>query len=599
MILRPYQEQAVAKCLESMALEKSALLVLATGLGKTQCACCIAKHYTDNGARVMFLAHRDALIYQAANRIGEILGFGADIEMADQWADKPSIYHDSSAVVVGSIQTQIAGTGPRKRMHRFSPDEFGLLIIDEAHRAAAVSYRKVVAHYQQNENLHILGLTATPKRHDELGLNCVFKSAPFVYGIQEAVKDGWLVEPRQSIVEIDDLDISKVSNSGDDFNGKELAAQMEQEKPLFGIAFPTIEAACGLDHGALSRLEQELGGTDDLFLQRAGRIEQMSALRKQTLVFAASVAQAEALAQIINRWQPSMAVCVSAKTPKDLRKRIIRDFRYGNIQYLVNVGVYTEGFDEPQISLISMGRPTKSSLLYQQMLGRGTRPLEGIVDGKETREERLAGIAASAKPALDVIDFTGNCGRHKLVTAIDVLAGDEPPEIIELAKAAAKADGEPRNIRKLIDEANIRRQQLYEERQEKLAEENRIRDRLTARVNYRLSVVNPFDCLNILPPKSWTNIDEVASQKQIDFLLRAGFKRAQELTKRQASALISEIIARRNNGGCTYKQAQLIKRFGYPTNITCAEATRIIDALAKNGWRRPKEEPKQEDYIPV
>ena len=104
-------------------------------------------------------------------------------------------------------------------------------------------------------------------------------------------------------------------------------------------------------------------------------------------------------AEIFNRHRAELAAWVCGKTDRDERRKVLADFAAGKIQVVCNCGVLTEGFDDPGVEVIIMGRPTKSRSLYSQMVGRSTRPLPGVVDGPETADERKAAIAASARCA--------------------------------------------------------------------------------------------------------------------------------------------------------------------------------------------------------
>ena len=265
MILRPYQTDAVSKVHEAWKDHRSALIVLPTGTGKTIVFSHIAG--TVRG-RVMVIAHREELIAQAAQKIQVITGDEADVEMGEFWASEGVF--SRSRVVVSSVQTQNAGMGGDGRMSRFDPSQFDLLIIDEAHHATAPTYRRLIDHYRQNPNLKVLGVTATPDRADEEALGQVFESVAFDYEIVDAIADGWLVPVRQRAVYVEGLDYSSVRTTAGDLNGADLARILEYEEALHGIAHPTME----------------LVGT------------------RKSLVFAASVAHAERLAEIFNRHRP-------------------------------------------------------------------------------------------------------------------------------------------------------------------------------------------------------------------------------------------------------------------------------------------------------
>ena len=106
---------------------------------------------------------------------------------------------------------------------------------------------------------------------------------------------------------------------------------------------------------------------------------------RRSLVFAASVAQAERMSNILNRHKPGSSAWVCGKTDKEERRNMLRDFAAGKLQYVVNVGCLTEGFDDPGVELIFMARPTKSRSLYAQMAGRAMRPAANRRQSERTR----------------------------------------------------------------------------------------------------------------------------------------------------------------------------------------------------------------------
>ena len=175
---------------------------------------------------------------------------------------------------------------------------------------------------------------------------------------------------------------------------------------------------------------------------------------------------------------------------------MLAEFAAGKVQVVCNCGVLTEGFDDPGVEVVIMGRPTKSRSLYSQMVGRSTRPLPGVVDGPETAEARRAAIAASAKPSCLVVDFVGNAGKHKLVTSADILGGKVSEEAVELAVRRARQAGGPVNMTEALDEAE---EELRE--QKRLAEAAR-RARLVATARFTTQSVDPFDVLHLDPVKA-------------------------------------------------------------------------------------------------
>ncbi len=547
--LRPYQVEALDGIYGQLEQCNSTLLVMATGLGKTIVFSHAVKEYMQFG-RVMVLQHREELLGQAWRHLKRITGCEPDTEMAEYRADAYGAFR--SRIVVSTIQTQIAGHGGKGRMAKFDPPEFSLVVIDEAHHSAAASYRRVIDHYRQNPNLKVLGVTATPDRADEMALGQIFESVAYEFDIRDGIDLGWLVPISQQSVYVEGLDYSSVRTTAGDLNGADLARVLEFEETLHRIAAPTVEL------------------TGD----------------RRTLIFAASLAQAERLTEILNRHKPKSARWVHGGTPKEVRRALFPAYAAGEFQYLVNVGVTTEGFDEPSIEVVVMARPTKSRSLYAQMVGRGTRALPGLIDDLESADGRKGAILASGKPSLEVIDFVGNAGRHRLITSADILGGRYDDAIVDRAKrntAEKSADtGVPVDV---IDELKLAEWQIETEKSE--AAEAERRKHLKLRAQYSTAQVNPFDVYGI---ESWRerawHKGRQPTEKQIAFLERSGVD-VSGLSFTHAQQLIKKIIENQQTGRCTFKQAKILQRYGYdPAEASFEQASEIISKIAANGWKR-------------
>jgi superfamily II DNA or RNA helicase len=497
--------------------------------------------------RALVLAHREELIFQARDKIQRVTGLQADVEMGEYRAE--SGLFDAARVIVSTIQTQCSGGDGGGRMGKFDPQRFGLLIIDEAHHATSQSYRRVIDYYRTNPALKVLGVTATPDRTDEEALGQVFQSVAFDYDVLDAINDGWLVPIEQQLVHVEGLDYSSIRTTAGDLNGGDLAAVLEAEKNLQQMASASL---------------QIIG-------------------RRRALVFTASVKAAEMMAEILNRHRPGMASWVCGKTDREERRRILADFAAGKVQVVCNCGVLTEGFDDPGVEVVIMGRPTKSRSLYSQMVGRSTRPLPGVVDGPETAEARLAAIAASAKPSCLVVDFVGNAGRHKLITSADILGGEVSEEAMELALARTLKAGGPVNMTEALAEAE---QDLKQREQARLAEAAR-RAQLVATARFTTQAVDPFDVLSLGPVKARGGDSErQLTEKQRSLLAKQGIN-PDNVTFSQGKELVAEIFRRWDGKLCSFKQAKVLRKYGYSAEVSFAEASATIDALAKNGWVRP------------
>ena len=434
----------------------------------------------------------------------------------------------------------------------------GGVLVHNCHHSTAGSYRRVIDYYKQNPNLRVLGVTATPDRHDEEALGQVFDTVAFDYEVLDAIHDGWLVPIAQQFVSIGGLDFSHVRTTAGDLNGADLANLMESEKNMQGVTGASIDI---------------IGN-------------------KRALLFTASVAQAEQASDIFNRHRQGSCDWVCGETPKDKRRQILEKFKSGDTQIVCNCGVLTEGFDDPGVEVILMGRPTKSRSLYAQMAGRGTRPLDEIahkLNDVEQAEQRREMINTSPKPMCLIVDFVGNSGRHKLCSSADILGGKVSDEIVERAIAKAKKDGGAVRMDELMDEE----ERLLQEKIEKARMADRERKaKIVAKVRYNSKEINPFDLFDIQPVKQrgWDN-GKTLSEKQCSLLLKNGID-PDKLNYTQGRQVISEMFRRWDNKLCTAKQASLLKRFGYETKqMKMEEASKLITSIRSNNWQRPAKAP--------
>lgn len=200
------------------------------------------------------------------------------------------------------------------------------ILVHNCHHASANTYKRILQHFTPRL---LLGFTATPNRADHVRLDDVFEKIIFQRDLRWGVQNGWLSDIFCRRVTIG-YDLSAVKTRGGDFAPGELDA-------------------------ALDGTEQAVA---DAYRQYA---------EGATLIFAASVRHAQAIAAAIGR----DAVVVTGETKN--RADIIRDFTARKIKCLVNVMVFTEGTDIPLIETLIIARPTQSDSLYTQMVGRGLR----------------------------------------------------------------------------------------------------------------------------------------------------------------------------------------------------------------------------------
>lgn len=536
--IRDYQGRALDRTQEEFLTHRSTLIVLPTGTGKTICFAELIRRIQPK--RAIVLAHREELIWQARNKIEATTGIKCGIEMADMRVMTEqglNGFDEKYQVIVGTVQSMNAGFGDRKRMSRFNPHDFDLLVIDEFHHGTAKSYVDVMNYFKQNPNLKVLGVTATPTRADKEALSQVCESVAFEYSIMDAIEDGWLVPITQQFVTVSSLDYSHIRTTAGDLNGADLAKVMEAESNIVGVCQPSMEVLFAQAPHTLDTVPVPEWGD---FLRKTGNKP------RRAIMFTASVAQAESCCNIFNRVVPNMAAFISAKTPKEVRRDVLDKFSSGHFSVVMNCGVLTEGFDEPAVEVIFMARPTLSQSLFCQMIGRSTRPLPGIVDGedRDTPDKRKAAIKASPKWICRIIDYVGNSGRHKLVTCADVLGGHISEEARGLMLKHMVKEGKPFMVSKALSEAEAKlREEKRKQAEARQREEAARKATLVARARYSQTEIDPFNNFDRKAgrpmPRGGAKLP--VTEKQAKFLRRNGID-SDKMTRAQAGEIIGKLI---------------------------------------------------------
>ena len=371
--LRPYQEEALKSIndFSEKGINKQ-LVVLPTGAGKTVIFSHLPQFKKDS-LPMLVLAHRAELLYQAKEKIG---WSNPELDIQIEQADNIAGYCD---VVVASVPT--LGRAESERILKYPKDYFKSIVIDEAHHAAAPTYRRILDYFNAP---FVLGVTATPQRSDNTRLTDVFDEIVYYKTIQDLIEDGYLCTLVGYRIKTD-TDISGVATNEGDY----VASQLED-------AIDTPERNAHIV-AAYNSLVPE----------------------SKAIVFCAGVKHANNLATSFASAQIKTEVILGA-TDSDSRRDILARFQMGTTKVLINVGVLTEGFDEPTVETIILARPTRSTLLYTQIVGRGTRLHEG-------------------KPHCTVLDFADTT-RGKKPIGLPSLLG-LPPEfdlqgqdLIEVAK---------------------------------------------------------------------------------------------------------------------------------------------------------------------
>jgi len=330
MELRDYQERLREEIRDLIRQGNRTILVQAwMGSGKTVLAADIIRRAVEKSTYTAFLAHRRELVNQASDKL-EAYDVPHGIIMAGA---QPLARH----VQVCSIQTLYRRA---VKDGSITPPAAGLVFIDEAHHATAKSYRELMEKWP---DAVFIGLTATPANIQGRGLGNVFEALVQGPTMREMLDAGWLVPPRYFAPSQPDLDEVTIRNG--DYASGELESAMDQ---------PTLVG------DVVTHWERY-------------------APDRPTVVFASGVRHAVHLAEEF-RASGVAAEVVHGKTDKEERDRILEDLEAGHLQVVVNCQVLTEGWDFPRASCCVLARPTKSLILYLQMVGRVLRPADGKED---------------------------------------------------------------------------------------------------------------------------------------------------------------------------------------------------------------------------
>jgi len=355
MRLRPYQAQCLDRIRDSYGRGARRLLVsLPTGTGKTVIFAAMPAFFMMK-KRMRVLAHREELLEQAAAKFAASApDLAVGIEQGARRAPA------DARIVLASVPT--VGREASQRLQRLDPDQFYLIVVDEAHHAVAATYRRVFAHFglfAEDSRRLLVGFTATPRRGDKHKLSEVFEEIAYARSLPEMVRDGYLCPIRGWRVHTS-IDLTGVRMRHGDFVESELAATIDVPQRNRLVVDSYRRLAPG----------------------------------RRAIVFCVNVAHVQALAAAFVKQGIAAAAVWGAMTPGD-RRDTLRRFSHGELSVLTNCNVLTEGFDEPRVDCVIMARPTQSSLLYAQMVGRGTR-------------------LHDTKSDLVVIDIVDNSARHKL-----------------------------------------------------------------------------------------------------------------------------------------------------------------------------------------
>lgn len=365
--LFPHQRDAVHRVVKHLTgrppAVRRAVLHLPTGAGKTRSAMhVVCRHLRENeGTLVVWLAYSKELLEQAAEEFTAAwyhLG-NRDLPVLRSWgSQKPDLLGQRDAFIVSGLSKMYRWADRNKDDFYVLADRTTLTVIDEAHQSVARTYRHILDTFaDKHPDAALLGLTATPGRtwadvdadrelSEFFGGHKVMLSVDgYDNPVEYLMAEGYLARPTFRT-----LDVGAVPGL------RRVTASLEAGEDL---ADEDLDVLAADEH----RTQVVVEAIIDLL-----------ARHQRVIVFATSVGHARAITGILKALRYD-ARCVTGDMPLPTREATIRVFKSNAPQpiALVNFGVLTTGFDAPNTSAALIARPTRSLVLYSQMVGRATR----------------------------------------------------------------------------------------------------------------------------------------------------------------------------------------------------------------------------------
>ena len=399
--LHDYQRSVVENVRQMMGTEpndgeRRGMISMPTGSGKTRVAVQAAVEAIRNDGfqgGILWVADRDELCEQAVEAWREVWASeGAQdrtLRITRMWGGQPPPMPIANMhVIVATIQTLAARIERRPEAYDFLAD-FKLLVFDEAHRSIAPTFTSVMqelglTRWQRSDEPFLIGLTATPYRgYDESETQRLVNR----YGAKRLDSGAFASDDPEGVIsELQEMQILARADHAT-IEGGQFSLSHDELRQTSGVPWlpRSVEDRIAGDADRTKRIIEA-------YLERVGP-------SWPTLIFATSVEHAQTIAALLT----SMGVkarAVSGSTESSVRRRIVEQFRSGDIKALVNYGVFREGFDAPKTRAIIVARPVYSPNLYFQMIGRGLRGVKNggndrclilnVVDNIENFEGRLA-----------------------------------------------------------------------------------------------------------------------------------------------------------------------------------------------------------------
>ena len=323
-----YQEDMKERIEKALRLHRSVMAQMPTGTGKTYLLTAVIDSFVSNNPmeKVWIVAHRRELVSQIDETVRK--------------------FHSYSASNTSSLLSSVKAMSIQWLMRHYDEieEEPGMIVIDEAHHALAKTYKEM---WERFPKAKFLGLTATPCRLNGKGFTDLFDVLVQSWSVPEFISKGRLatydfVSIKSNGVTQRLIDSLQKRGADGDYQNKEMDMLLNKK--------PSIEK--------LYRSLEEYGKD------------------RKGIVYAINISHAQKITKLYQE-HGVKAIAIDSKTPATERQQDIEAFKKGDIQVLVNVDIFSEGFDCPNVEFVQLARPTLSLAKYLQMVGRGLRVAKG------------------------------------------------------------------------------------------------------------------------------------------------------------------------------------------------------------------------------
>ena len=323
-----YQEDMKERIEKALRLHRSVMAQMPTGTGKTYLLTAVIDSFVSNNPKekVWIVAHRRELVSQINETVRK--------------------FHSYSASNTSSLVSSVKAVSIQWLSKHYDEieEEPGMIVIDEAHHALAKTYKEMWERFPKSK---FLGLTATPCRLNGKGFTDLFDVLVQSWDVPEFISKGRLATFDFVSIKSDGMtqrliDSLQKRGADGDYQNKEMDMLLNKK--------PSIER--------LYRSLEEYGKD------------------RKGIVYAINISHAQKITKLYQE-HGVKAIAIDSKTSATERQQDIEAFKKGDIQVLVNVDIFSEGFDCPDVEFVQLARPTLSLAKYLQMVGRGLRVAKG------------------------------------------------------------------------------------------------------------------------------------------------------------------------------------------------------------------------------